>query len=106
MFLSQLALVAGPLEVSMRTGLPPPGSRYRQQSMQANCPGGSGRFEVRRTKFWQGGTPHELLVLSDISQPLRQQRKNDPVVVWLLPKNGAPTTGWLRPVSTSEGTPC
>jgi two-component system, NtrC family, nitrogen regulation sensor histidine kinase NtrY len=38
-------------------------------------PGGSGRFEVRRTKFWQGGTPHELLVLSDISQPLREQER-------------------------------
>ena len=40
-----------------------------------NFPGGSGRFEVRRTKFWQGGTPHELLVLSDISQPLREQER-------------------------------
>jgi nitrogen fixation/metabolism regulation signal transduction histidine kinase len=38
-------------------------------------PGGSGRFEVRRTKFWQGGSPHELLVLSDISQPLREQER-------------------------------
>jgi nitrogen fixation/metabolism regulation signal transduction histidine kinase len=38
-------------------------------------PGGTGRFEVRRTKFWQGGTPHELLVLSDISQPLREQEQ-------------------------------
>jgi len=38
-------------------------------------PGGSGRFEVRRTKFWQGGTAHELLVLSDISQPLREQER-------------------------------
>jgi two-component system, NtrC family, nitrogen regulation sensor histidine kinase NtrY len=36
-------------------------------------PGGTGRFEVRRTKFWQGGVPHELLVLSDLSQPLRAQ---------------------------------
>lgn len=36
-------------------------------------PGGAGRFEVRRTKFWQGGVPHELLVLSDLSQPLRAQ---------------------------------
>ena len=38
-------------------------------------PGGTGRFEIRRTKFWQGGVPHELLVLSDLSQPLREQER-------------------------------
>jgi nitrogen fixation/metabolism regulation signal transduction histidine kinase len=39
-------------------------------------PGGTGRFEVRRTKFWQGGAPHELLVLSDLSYPLREQERD------------------------------
>ncbi|MGH9349113.1 MAG: sensor histidine kinase [Vicinamibacterales bacterium] len=38
-------------------------------------PGGAGRWEVRRTKFWQGGLPHELLVLADVSQPLREQER-------------------------------
>ena len=38
-------------------------------------PGGAGRWEIRQTKFWQGGTPHELLVLSDLSQPLREQER-------------------------------
>jgi nitrogen fixation/metabolism regulation signal transduction histidine kinase len=38
-------------------------------------PGAAGRWEIRRTKFWQGGTPHELLVLSDLSQPLREQER-------------------------------
>ena len=38
-------------------------------------PGGTGRWEIRRTKFWQGGSPHELLVLSDLSQPLREQER-------------------------------
>ena len=38
-------------------------------------PGGAGRYEVRRTKFWQGGIAHELLVLSDLSQPLREQER-------------------------------
>jgi two-component system nitrogen regulation sensor histidine kinase NtrY len=38
-------------------------------------PGGAGRWEIRRTKFWQGGAPHELLVLSDLSQPLREQER-------------------------------
>jgi nitrogen fixation/metabolism regulation signal transduction histidine kinase len=38
-------------------------------------PGGSGRWEVRRRMFWQGGEPHELLVLSDVSEPLREQER-------------------------------
>jgi nitrogen fixation/metabolism regulation signal transduction histidine kinase len=38
-------------------------------------PGGVGKWEIRRSKFWQGGTPHELLVLSDLSQPLRDQER-------------------------------
>jgi nitrogen fixation/metabolism regulation signal transduction histidine kinase len=38
-------------------------------------PGAAGRWEIRRTKFWQGGLAHELLVLSDLSQPLREQER-------------------------------
>src|SRR6185295_1601042 len=38
-------------------------------------PGGAGRWEIRRTKIWQGGTPHELFALSDLSQPLREQER-------------------------------
>ena len=38
-------------------------------------PGGKGRWEVRRTTFWQGGLPHELLALADLSQPLREQER-------------------------------
>ena len=38
-------------------------------------PGGSGRWEIRRRTFWQGGQPHELLVLADVSQPLREQER-------------------------------
>jgi two-component system, NtrC family, nitrogen regulation sensor histidine kinase NtrY len=38
-------------------------------------PGGSGRWEIRRRTFWQGGEPHQLLVLSDVSQPLREQER-------------------------------
>jgi signal transduction histidine kinase len=30
---------------------------------------------VRRRKFWQGGQPHGLLVLADVSQPLREQER-------------------------------
>jgi two-component system nitrogen regulation sensor histidine kinase NtrY len=38
-------------------------------------PGGAGRWEIRRRTFWQGGEPHQLVVLSDVSQPLREQER-------------------------------
>jgi nitrogen fixation/metabolism regulation signal transduction histidine kinase len=38
-------------------------------------PGGTGRWEIRRRTFWQGGEPHELVLLSDVSQPLREQER-------------------------------
>jgi two-component system nitrogen regulation sensor histidine kinase NtrY len=38
-------------------------------------PGGAGRWEVRRSQFRQGGLPHELLVLSDLSRPLREEER-------------------------------
>jgi nitrogen fixation/metabolism regulation signal transduction histidine kinase len=38
-------------------------------------PGGVGRWEIRRSSFRQGGMPHELLVLSDLSQPLREEER-------------------------------
>ena len=34
-----------------------------------------GRWEVRRTTFRQGGLPHELLVLADVSRPLRDEER-------------------------------
>ncbi len=42
---------------------------------ELSFPGGTGRWEIRRTTFWQGGVRHELLVLSDLSQPLRDQER-------------------------------
>jgi nitrogen fixation/metabolism regulation signal transduction histidine kinase len=38
-------------------------------------PGGIGRWAIRRSSFRQGGRPHELLVLSDLSQPLREEER-------------------------------
>src|SRR5204863_8986185 len=38
-------------------------------------PGGSGRYELRRTTFRQGGLPHQLLVLADVSRPLRDEER-------------------------------
>jgi two-component system nitrogen regulation sensor histidine kinase NtrY len=36
-------------------------------------PGGSGRWGVRVSTFRQGGLPHQLLVLSDLTRPLREE---------------------------------
>jgi len=38
-------------------------------------PGGTGRYEVRRTTFREGGRPHQLLVLADVSRPLRDEER-------------------------------
>ncbi len=38
-------------------------------------PGGAGRWEVRHTSFRQGGLPHHLLVLTDVSRPLREEER-------------------------------
>jgi PAS domain S-box-containing protein len=38
-------------------------------------PGGMGRFEARRSSFRQGGLPHQLLVLADVSRALRDEER-------------------------------
>src|SRR5690606_14417934 len=37
--------------------------------------GGSGRWEVRRRRFREGGRPHELLVISELSRALREEER-------------------------------
>src|SRR5262249_25843266 len=41
--------------------------------IDAAFPGGSGRWEIRRSMFRQGGLPHQLLVLSNLSRALREE---------------------------------
>jgi two-component system, NtrC family, nitrogen regulation sensor histidine kinase NtrY len=36
-------------------------------------PGGTGRWGLRRTSFREGGRPHSLLVIADLSVPLREE---------------------------------
>lgn len=38
-------------------------------------PGGAGRWEIRRRSFREGGRPHELLVVSEISRALREEER-------------------------------
>lgn len=43
--------------------------------LDAAFPGGSGRWEIRTSAFRQGGLPHRLLVLADVSRPLREEER-------------------------------
>jgi nitrogen fixation/metabolism regulation signal transduction histidine kinase len=40
-----------------------------------SLPGGSGRWEIRHSMFRQHGLPHHLLVLTDVSKPLRDEER-------------------------------
>src|SRR5256886_2305625 len=43
--------------------------------MELAFPGGCGRWGLRRGKFRQGGLPHHLVVLSDLSRTLRDEER-------------------------------
>src|SRR6185503_10243909 len=45
------------------------------RTIQATFPGGMGRWGMRRTRFRQGGVPHQLLVLADLSRALRDEER-------------------------------
>ncbi len=45
------------------------------RTLQLNLPGGSGRWGVRRSSFREGGRPHQLLVLTDLSRALREEER-------------------------------
>jgi PAS domain S-box-containing protein len=44
-------------------------------TMELAFPGGSGRWGLRRGAFRQGGLPHQLVVLSDLSRTLRDEER-------------------------------
>lgn len=45
------------------------------RTFTATFPGGSGRWELRRTGFRQGGLPHSMIVLTDLSRALREEER-------------------------------
>jgi len=45
------------------------------QTFQRSFPGAMGRWGMRRSSFRQGGLPHQLLVLSDLSRALREEER-------------------------------
>jgi nitrogen fixation/metabolism regulation signal transduction histidine kinase len=45
------------------------------RTLQISFPGGSARWEIRRSAFRERGVPHQLLVLSDLSRALREEER-------------------------------
>ncbi len=44
-----------------------------QQTVQRTFKGGAGRWGVSRSTFREGGLPHQLLVMTDLTRPLREE---------------------------------
>jgi nitrogen fixation/metabolism regulation signal transduction histidine kinase len=65
--LGESTLPAAPRESALRTPAP--------RMIEATFPGASGRWEARTGEFRQGGLPHRLLVLSDLSRALREEER-------------------------------
>jgi len=65
-------------------------------------PGGSGRWEVRHRSFREGGLPHELLVISDLSRALREEERQ----AWqrLVRVIGHELNNSLAPIQSVAGT--
>lgn len=64
-------------------------------------PGGAGRWEVRRRSFREGGKPHELLVISDLSRALRDEERQ----AWrrLVRVIGHELNNSLAPINSTAG---
>lgn len=44
-----------------------------ERTVQRSFPGASGRWGIRRSQFREGGVPHRLLVVADLTRPLREE---------------------------------
>ena len=44
-----------------------------QQTVQRTFPGGAGRWSISRSTFREGGLPHQMLVVTDLTRPLREE---------------------------------
>jgi signal transduction histidine kinase len=69
--------------------------------MQLVFPGGFGRWRVRRSNFRESGVLHQLLVLTDLSQTLREEER----VAWqrLLRVLGHELNNSLAPIKSVAG---
>lgn len=64
-------------------------------------PGASGRWSVRRSTFWQGGAPQQLLVVADVSRALREEE----LLAWqrLVRVLGHEINNSLAPIKSISG---
>ncbi|HXG67000.1 MAG TPA: ATP-binding protein [Blastocatellia bacterium] len=71
------------------------------RTIQRAFPGGVGRWEIRRSAFREGGLPHQLLVLSDLSRALREEERQ----AWqrLLRVLGHELNNSLAPIKSLAG---
>jgi nitrogen fixation/metabolism regulation signal transduction histidine kinase len=70
-------------------------------TMQMVFPGGVGRWDIRRSTFREGGAQHQLLVLTDLSQTLREEER----IAWqrLLRVLGHELNNSLAPIKSVAG---
>jgi two-component system nitrogen regulation sensor histidine kinase NtrY len=70
-------------------------------TMQLVFPGGVGRWDIRRSIFREGGAQHQLLVLTDLSQTLREEER----IAWqrLLRVLGHELNNSLAPIKSVAG---
>jgi nitrogen fixation/metabolism regulation signal transduction histidine kinase len=71
------------------------------QTMQMVFPGGFGRWDIRHSTFREGGAQHRLLVLTDLSQTLREEERT----AWqrLLRVLGHELNNSLAPIKSVAG---
>jgi nitrogen fixation/metabolism regulation signal transduction histidine kinase len=71
------------------------------RTFERSFPGATGRWGMRRNSFRQGGLPHQLLVLSDLSRALREEERQ----AWqrLLRVLGHELNNSLAPIKSISG---
>jgi len=71
------------------------------RTVEMTFPGGVGRWGMRRGSFREGGRPHQLLVLSDLSRALREEERQ----AWqrLLRVLGHELNNSLTPIKSMAG---
>jgi two-component system, NtrC family, nitrogen regulation sensor histidine kinase NtrY len=72
------------------------------ETRKRGFPGGSGRWDVRRFTFREGGRPHHLLVITDLSRALREEERQ----AWqrLIRVLGHELNNSLAPIKSMAGT--
>jgi two-component system nitrogen regulation sensor histidine kinase NtrY len=72
------------------------------RTLAMSFPGGTGRWGIRRSTFRESGLPHQLLVLTDLSEPLREEERK----AWqrLIRVLGHELNNSLAPIKSMAGT--